>query len=267
MARRRTDLVKADAQDPAPSDTYTEYDPGFSDPDGTARLPVVPGSAAAEPYGFPEPGRAEILESSGGRAAARPEDILAEPPDARDISAELSAPPRRSLPWLTLLLSGGVVAAAAFTGGALVEKNHVQNNPAAAGRSGFNAGAGAAAGRTGTGGRTFGGQAGGQTGGQTGGQGGAGGTGGPAAGGGLTIGTVKLVDGSTIYVTDAQGNIVKVTTAGTTKVTEAKAGKVSDLQPGQTVTVRGSQTSTGDIAATTVTEGGASGGGFGAGRG
>ncbi|MCM2417569.1 DUF5666 domain-containing protein [Streptomyces sp. RKAG293] len=265
MARRRTDLVKADAQDPAPSDTYTAYDPGFSDPDGTTRLPVVPGTSAAEPHAFGEPGRAELLESPGGRPAARPEDVLAEPPDARDISAELSAPPRRSLPWLTLLLSGGVVAAAAFTGGALVEKNHVQNNPAAAGRSGFNAGAGAATGRTGTGGgRTFGG---GQAGGQTGGQGGAGGTGGPAAGGGLTIGTVKLVDGSTIYVTDAQGNIVKVTTAGSTKVTEAKSGKVSELQPGQTVTVRGSQNATGDIAATTVTEGGASGGGFGAGRG
>ena len=42
---------------------------------------------------------------------------------------------------------------------------------------------------------------------------------------------------------------------------------MSDLQPGQTVMVRGSRNSAGDVAATTVTEGGASGGGFGAGRG
>ena len=229
MARRRTDLVKADAQDPAQSDTYTAYDPGFAGPDGTTRLPVGPDTAAAEPHGSGGSGPSGILESPGRMTAARPEDILAEPPDARDISAELSAPPRRSLPWLTLLLSGGVVAAAAFTGGALVEKNHVQNNPAAAGRGGFNAGAGAASGRTGTGtGRTFGG---GQTGGQNGGQGGAGGAGGPAAGAGLTIGTVKLVDGSTIYVTDAQGAIVKVTTAAPPRSPRPRAARCPICSP------------------------------------
>ena len=196
-------------------------------------------------------GNAEILESAGPTEAGHPEDILAEPPDTRDISAELSAPPRPRLPWLTLLLSGGLVAGLAFAGGALVEKNQAPGSSSATaahpGARPVAAGAGqhrpARRVRWRPGRRR-----------QR-----------PGAAAGLTIGTVKLVDGSTIYVTDTQGNVVKVTTAGSTQVTEAKNGKVSDLQPGQTVTVRGSQNASGDVAATTVTQGGAS--GFGGGRG
>ncbi|WP_438289848.1 hypothetical protein [Streptomyces sp. HUAS TT7] len=191
-------------------------------------------------------GNAEILESAGPTETGDPEDILAEPPDARDISAELSAPPRQQLPWLTLVLSGSLVAGLAFAGGALAEKNQSQGSASATQRTPSAAGA--------RGGFGQGGQSGQRQGGGI-----------PGAAGGLTIGTVKLVDGSTIYVTDTQGNVVKVTTAGSTQVTEARSGKVSDLQPGQTVTVRGSQNASGDVAATTVTQGGAS--GFGGGRG
>ncbi|MFC1410582.1 hypothetical protein ACEZCY_15095 [Streptacidiphilus sp. N1-12] len=169
-----------------------------------------------------------------------PEEILAEAPDARDIAAELAAPPRRKLPWLTLGLAGGLIAALAFAGGALVEKNNQKSgggNNAAAAFAGFNRG-GAAAGRTG-------------------GTGAAGGTagGGGAAGGGATTGTVKLVDGSTVYLTDSSGNVVKVTTGKSTKVSVTKDGKLADLQPGQSVTVRGTTDSSGNLAATTVTEG------------
>ncbi|MGW2863896.1 hypothetical protein [Streptomyces sp. NPDC001205] len=192
---------------------------------------------------------AEMVESAVPTTTGGPEHILAEPPDARDIAAELSAPPRPRLPWLTLLLSGALVAGLAFAGGALVEKGQNQSgSPSGAtrgGQSGQRQGFGA--GQAGPSGQRQGF-----------------GTG-PVGAAGLTIGTVKLVDGSTLYVTDTQGNVVKVTTAGSTQVTEAKSGKVSDLQPGQTVTVRGSQNAAGDVAATTVTEGGAS--GFGGGRG
>lgn len=237
MARRRTELVKADAD--------------------TDLLPRVP-----------EAGRIEIMEQQeghgfGGELAERPEDVLASPPDTRDISAELAAPPRRKLPWLTLLLSACVVAAGAFAGGALVEKNHLNGSSGGAARAFQQAVAGRAGGSTaGTGGRTFGGAGGTGTGTGT----ATGGAGGGTASG-VTAGTIKLVDGSTIYVTDAQGNIVKVTTKGTTKVSESKDGKVGDLKPGQSVTVRGTANSSGDIAASTVTEGalptGGSGGGFG----
>jgi hypothetical protein len=196
--------------------------------------------------------------------AVPPHDVLAQPPDARDISAELSAPPRRRLPWPTLALSAAVVAVLAFTGGVLVGKDR----PSASPRTGDGAFArGGAFTAGGTGGRAFGGPRGttgtgtaGAGGTATGGAGG-GRPGGGAFGAGLTIGTVKLVDGTTVYVTDTQGDIVKITTKKTTRVSEATTGKVSDLQPGQTVTVRGSRDPSGDIAATTVTEGAA--GGFG----
>ncbi|WP_052433180.1 hypothetical protein [Streptacidiphilus carbonis] len=171
-----------------------------------------------------------------------PEEILAEPPDTRDIAGELAAPPRRKLPWLTLALAGGIIAALGFAGGALVEKN---NKPAASSAAtafaGFTRGAAGGTGRTG-------------------------GTAGTGATGGATTGTVKLVDGDTVYITDSSGNTVKVTTGSSTKVTLSSTGKVGDLKAGQTVTVRGTTDSSGNLAATTVSEGAATAaGGFGAG--
>jgi hypothetical protein len=270
MARRRTDLVKADARPPEAPGSVPEQ-PGaarHAAPYEARRDAIGP----VEPDAFPA-GEGESEGADGGAAAPEsaaestmalarvepgartPEQILAEPPDARDVSAELAAPPRRKLPWLTLALSAGVVAALGFTGGALVEKHHVQNNPTA-GRFG-----GATNGR----GFSFGG-----AGAATGASGGSGSTagGGASAFGGLTVGTVKLVDGNTIYVADAQGNVTKITTTKSTKVTESTSGKVSDLKAGDTVTVLGTKKSSGDVAATTVTEGSGTGGfgGFGGGR-
>ncbi|HTK15917.1 MAG TPA: hypothetical protein VL769_05945 [Acidimicrobiia bacterium] len=92
-----------------------------------------------------------------------------------------------------------------------------------------------------------------------------------AAGGGATIGTVKLVDGTSVYVQDLQGNTVKVTTQPTTTVSVSKTGKPSDLVPGSTVIVQGKQNADGtSLAATSISQTtgfGAGGGGFGAGRG
>ncbi|WP_329134372.1 hypothetical protein OG552_18790 [Streptomyces sp. NBC_01476] len=247
MARRRGELVTS-------ADGAVRADRDADSAGSTELLPMVPEQEA---------GGIEILERGEIVAgpAERPEDVLAEPPDARDISAELAAPPRRKLPWLTLILAACVVAAGAFSAGALVEKHQgggSGSNPFAAlasARGGTGTG-------TGTGGRTFGGFGGGASAGT--GTGTGTGTGsGTGAAGGVTFGTVKLVDGSTIYVTDAQGNIVKVTTGGSTKVSETKEGKVSDLKAGQTVTVRGTAGSNGDIAATTVTQGSIPAGGFG----
>jgi hypothetical protein len=234
MARRRSGLVKAD-------DSATDL------------LPLVPEQDAGD---VGDRRGADLIEGHGGLPPAqRPEDVLAEPPDARDISAELAAPPRRKLPWLTLLLSAGVVATAAFAGGALVEKHHLHGSASAGNPFASFTGA-----RTGGGTGRFGGATAGT----------GAGAGGAAAAAGLTSGTVKLVDGSTIYVTDAQGGIVKILTGASTKVTESRNGKVSDLKPGQSVTVRGSKGASGDITATAVTEGAgapAGFGGFGAGGG
>lgn len=271
MARRRTELGK---QPEAGDDRYAPFADVFTaSAAGEDRFPeeLIVEHPVAQGPGTEDPG----AEDSGPQGPGPdPEGILAEPPDTRDISAELAAPPRPRLPWLTLVLSGGVVAGLAFTGGVLVEKGHLQDSPGtgSAGRN-FAAGAGGqgrtgavqgGAGATGQG-RTGSGTGTGQSGGR---QGFGSAPGGPGAGAGATTGTVKLVDGTTLYVTDAQGNVVKVTTDTNTQITQAKSGKVSDLQPGQTVTVRGSQNPAGDLAATTVAQGGAGGfGGGGGGRG
>lgn len=242
MARRRSEPVR----EPVTVDGATAT---------TELLPLVPEQGTG---GIVVQRGADVIEGHGALPAERPEDVLAEPPDARDISAELAAPPRRRLPWLTLLLSAGIVAAAAFAGGALVEKHHLNGSSSRSPFASLAGGRGGTAGATGAGtgtGRGYG-------------FGGAESSAGAGAGGvagGLTFGTVKLVDGDTIYLTDVQGDTVKVTTSGSTKVTESKEGKVSDLKPGQTVTVRGARDSAGNVAASTVTEGGTvpSFGGFG----
>ncbi|MFI9330553.1 hypothetical protein ACIGZJ_23790 [Kitasatospora sp. NPDC052868] len=186
--------------------------------------------------------------------------LLATPPDARDVTAELAAPPRRRLPWLSLALAGGVIATAAFAGGVWYQQdNGSGSGKTVAAGGGQQPRAGATGGANGT--RRGAGQ--GQTGqgqGQSGqGQGGQG-------GGGFARGTVKAVDGTTVYLTDANGNTVKVTTGDATKVQLNKEGKVADLQPGQSVTVVGTPAEGGGYNATQLIEGAAT-GGFGGGFG
>ncbi|MFD0275757.1 hypothetical protein ACFVHB_17890 [Kitasatospora sp. NPDC127111] len=208
---------------------------------GTPAEQVTPLSTA--PWGSPRP-------EAGG---------------ARDVTAELAAPPRRKLPWLTLGLAGGVIAATAFAGGVWYQQGHGANGSgravAAGGtqqqpRGSATGGFGNGTRRNGQGGGQGNGQGGGPGGGQGGGQ------------GGFTRGTVKAVDGNTVYLTDANGNTVKVTTGDATKVQLNKEGKVTDLLPGQSVTVVGTPDANGGYNATQLVEGatGFGAGGFGGGN-
>ncbi|GLW68561.1 hypothetical protein Kpho02_08600 [Kitasatospora phosalacinea] len=182
------------------------------------------------------------------------QELLATAPDARDITAELAAPPRRKLPWPTLALAGCVIAVLSFAGGVWYQKDDGSGTGNRAGASGDRF-----AGGTGRGGYGAGTGRGGYGAGAGQGAGGSGQFPGGAAGG-FTRGTVKSVEGSTVYLTDANGNTVKVTTQDSTKVTTTKEGKVGDLQPGQTVTVLGSKGADGSYSATQLTEGNAAGG-------
>ncbi|MFJ6379954.1 hypothetical protein ACIQI7_08115 [Kitasatospora sp. NPDC092039] len=176
--------------------------------------------------------------------------LLATPPDARDVSAELAAPPRRKLPWLSLVLAGGVIATGAFAGGVWFQQNHGSAGGKASARPA--AAAAAAGGGYGQNNSRRGGQ-----GGQ--GQGGQGQAGQP----GFARGTVKAVDGTTVYLTDTNGNTVKVTTGDATKVQLNKEGKVADLLPGQSVTVVGTPDADGGYTASQLVEGAGAVGGFG----
>ncbi|MFF2749872.1 hypothetical protein ACFVVA_30590 [Kitasatospora sp. NPDC058048] len=182
--------------------------------------------------------------------------LLATPPDARDVSAELAAPPRRKLPWLSLVLAGGVIATGAFAGGVWYQQN---NGTPGGGKSSARPAAAAAAPGGGYGQGQNGSRRGGQGQGQGAGQGGQG-QGGQA---GFARGTVKAVDGNTVYLTDTNGNTIKVTTGDATKVQLNKEGKVGDLQPGQSVTVVGTPDASGGYTASQLVEGAAGAGGFG----
>jgi hypothetical protein len=116
-------------------------------------------------------------------------------------------------------------------------------------------------------GRTGGGGGGGGTGGA--GRFGGGGTGATAAsagstngsgtgtasgsGSGATTGKVVVVDGTNIYVTDASGTPVKVSTDASTKVSASTPAAVGQIKTGDTVTVQGTVGSDGTTAAKSIT--------------
>ena len=168
-------------------------------------------------------------------------------------------PVRKRLgPW-SLALVGTAIAAGAFYGGVLVEKNHVPSST----------GVSAAAARARTAGTTATTTAGGRTGTGTGAGAGAGAaaTGGAGAaaggaGGGATFGTVKLVDGNNVYVQDATGNITKVATNGQSTITITSNGTVTSIKPGDTVVVSGTTGSDGTVTASSVRDVGAGGAGL-----
>ncbi len=212
----------------------------------TASLPLSPPDAAGGPPGL----TVEVMSKLDGGRSLEPRSRITN--------------------TATFVLGTLAVLVATFSAGAWVGR---ENAPAAKTTS-TNAGpaaalaalAGTPSGATGGGGRL--GRAGGFSGasGLTGASGGAGGAGGlPAAAG--TAGTVKLVDGANVYITTAQGTVVKVTTNAQSQVAVSKQGSVADLAVGETVIVQGDTAADGTIAATTIRAGTAGGGGaFGGGQ-
>jgi hypothetical protein len=183
------------------------------------------------------------------------DELLDTSPFDGDLSTELAAqPPRRVRPGFTLYLGAGVLVVGGFIGGAQAQK-HWGAQPAASNANALQQAIAS---------RLAGGSAGG---GQNGTQQGRSGT------GNVTLGTVKLVDGKTIYVQTTTG-IVQVKTDGSTKIQISKEGTVKELEAGSTVIVQGAPGADGTVKATSVntanglpTGRGAFGGGSGGGGG
>jgi hypothetical protein len=72
-----------------------------------------------------------------------------------------------------------------------------------------------------------------------------------AAGGG-TAGTVTLIKGTSLYVTDATGNTVLVHTSPGSTITKTVSGTIRSIVPGDAVAVRGTQAANGSYAATSI---------------
>jgi hypothetical protein len=152
------------------------------------------------------------------------------------LAAQLLARRRRRLPRLTLGLLAAVLAGAVFVGGVEVQKHYGKASASSNAANGFPAAFAARAA-------------------------GAGGAGAGAAalfggGGGATNGTVTLIKGRTLYVTDVSGNTVLVHTTATSRVSKSVTANIRTIHPGDTVTVSGSQNKDGSVAARLVTIGG-----------
>ena len=72
---------------------------------------------------------------------------------------------------------------------------------------------------------------------------------------GGTVGQVKAIDGTSLYVTDLQGDTVKVTTGPGVRVRVTSDTTLKKVRPGDYVTVQGTQTKTG-YRATSITDSG-----------
>jgi ferric-dicitrate binding protein FerR (iron transport regulator) len=162
----------------------------------------------------------------------------AAPPDIDEYEIDLLPLRRRKrLPLLTALLALAVVGAAAFVGGVEIQKHYGTATTAA----GTGAGAGRFAGRFGAGGA-----------GATGAPGGLAGPGGAGASG--TAGIVTAIKGTTLYVTDFTGNVIKVK-AGSAQVRKTVNTSVKSLHPGDTITLQGPKQKDGSYKATTISLG------------
>ncbi len=184
-------------------------------------------------------------------------DVAGDDEDLGRLLAERA--PRKHLPWVTAALVGAILVSAGYVAGGY----HYSHNGSGGGNATGFAAARTGAARTaegGFGGFTRNGTGTGGTGSTATPGGGAATGGGFGAAGGATIGTVKLVDGNNVYLTDSSGATVKVTLAPNASVTVTKKGKLADLTPGTAVVVVGKTGADGTVTATTVTQGGGFGG-------
>ncbi len=81
-----------------------------------------------------------------------------------------------------------------------------------------------------------------------------------AAFGDMTVGTVKLVDKRSVYITTPDGATVKVSVPDTATVTAEQEVDLADLEAGSTVVIRGTTAADGTVTATSVSEGSLPGG-------
>jgi hypothetical protein len=163
------------------------------------------------------------------------------PPDAptsadNELLTQILARRRRRLPLLTKALGALLVVALAFVVGAEVQK-HFGNTASAS--TGGTAAAAFARARAAGGAPVFGGAGGAARGGF-----------GSAASG--TTGTVTLIKGSTLYVTDSSGTTSLVKTNASSLVTKTLTSRVKNIRPGSVVTVVGPQAKDGSYTATSI---------------
>lgn len=160
---------------------------------------------------------------------------------------ELPPRPRRRLRGaggnpVQIALLGVLVTASGFIGGVLVEKGQASTSSTTGGGLGSGLASGLASGLTASRGPTA-----------------PSGLLGRRAGAGATIGEVTYISGGTLYVSDFEGNTVKVKTSAASAITKTVKTRVHDIHPGETVIVRGTKDASGAVNAESVSVSGAGG--------
>ncbi|HZE00071.1 MAG TPA: hypothetical protein VE132_18120 [Micromonosporaceae bacterium] len=222
-------------------------------PRGDIPNQAPPTTVATAPRGAHAVDDVEFIDGFASGNNAREAVDLSADPFADDLTAELAAAAPK--PWhnrATVVLGALVLIVGGFLGGVQVEKHYGKTTTAANARAALSQFANARGGAGGTGG--FGRGAG------TGGTGSDTASAAPSTASGSSsaqtnTGKITLVDGTTIYVTLASGDVLTVKTTSTTKVSVGSVGKVSGLKAGQSVTVTGPTDSSGNVTATSITAG------------
>jgi len=143
-------------------------------------------------------------------------------------------PPKRRMPTITKVLLVGILVAAGFGGGVLIQKN-----------------VGASSANSPTGLPDF---AGGPPAGFLAGGGGGSGQGSTAASGPVVVGTVVSVSGNDVTVKDLGGATHVIHVTATTGLATAGVDWSTSLKPGSTVSVNGTKADDGSVAASTITQ-------------
>jgi hypothetical protein len=191
------------------------------------------------------------LSSSAG-APGGPDLGRLDPP-----AAELEPlPPRRRRRLLTpgrAAAAALLTAAIGFYAGVRVEKGQLPaSSSGAAGLTTSGRRAGGFAARAAAGGSSaFAGAAG-----LFGARGTTGGSGGSPGAAGVTFGTVASVTGTSVDLTEASGNTVKVTLSGATRVTKSESVSRHSIRPGDTLIVQGVPGANGSVVAASVSDSG-----------
>jgi hypothetical protein len=140
-------------------------------------------------------------------------------------------PPRRRRRLITpasAVLAAVLIGALGFIGGVEVQKGQADSGGSAAAGTGATARAALGAGAGGAARGGFAGQ------------------------GNATVGSVANKRGSTLYVKDSDGNLVRVRTTSHSKINRTATASAGAIHPGDTVIVQGTKSSSGTITATQI---------------